>query len=367
MPLSQAKIDLVASIFAAAPDSALHRLEGVLMQARAADPSLDPVHAVAVTELESRRIVATVFEPLLPMAQAGGQPKIQTLKVRQLAHAWRSVALADPDLTERAGRAVQAFRGDGPPPPEFDAVCLSAADLLDDDDDELARLLRLCPVLRAIQPRLAAWTRNLTGEHIASVRLAFKDALAADENAGAALWEAIFAMLDQPWQVIRLISAAIDRPSDRYLASSELAGIGERLLSDVDARIASLKRFDPLQGEAGAAAEAASVLIAVHEIAEFEEWLVLNKEGPWGKRIGDQKRNLAVCMESRLRETEPAVAAALPTQPMRGAQARGRSPALVGRQGGRLADPDGGDAKRRRSGRVRRCPRTGAGSAGKTS
>ena len=58
---------------------------------------------------------------------------------------------------------------------------------------------------------------------------------------------------------------------------------------------------------------------ATQSINEFEQWLAINREGPWGSRLGGQKRALALAVEARLREVEAAVNAALPIQPMRAA------------------------------------------------
>lgn len=117
--------------------------------------------------------------------------------------------------------------------------------------------------------------------------------------------------------MLRLISLVMDKPTDRYLAASELAGFGERLLADVDRRIEALKRFDPNRGLEGGVDQAASVHYATVVISEFSQWLTIKRDGPWGSRLAAQKRNLALATESRLREVEPAVSAALPTQPMR--------------------------------------------------
>ncbi len=315
MPLSKAKIAMVAGVFAASPDVVLRRLESVLAGARSADPSLDEVHELAATESGRRATVAAVFAPILPLMAvpwAAGA----SVKPKALRSVWSEVAINDPDLAARATAGARTFWNPEAPPVEFDIACRRAVEFA--DDANLARLLRLCPLLRSIQPRLGGWIHSLSGEHVAAVRLAFKDALTLDADAARAFWDAVMAMLPNPWQVIRLISAATDRPSDRYLAESELAGIGERILDDIDSRIGSLKRFDPSCGEEAGAAEAASLLIAVHEIAEFEEWLTLRRDGPWGQRIAEQKVALSLAMEARLRETEPAVAAALPTQPGRG-------------------------------------------------
>lgn len=308
---------MVAGIFAAAPSEALQRLELVLTRAKLADPDFEPVHQLAAAEVGRRRVVFEVFEPLMPLTVGAAPLKIARLTQGRLNAAWRAVAAADAELAGRVEAAVKTYRRHGPPP-VLDEACALAAELTGDQDPALYRLLRLTPALRRVQEKLDVWTRNVTGESIAGIRLAFKDALAVDEDAGPVFWEAIFAMLDQPWQVIRLISAAIDRPSDRYLAASELGPMGERLLDDIDRRILSLKNFDPNTGEAGGAEAAASVVVAVQEITEFEEWLALNRGGPWGQRIGEQKMALALTMEARLRETEPAVAQALPIQPARG-------------------------------------------------
>ena len=316
MALSAAKSELVAGLFAVAPEDALRRLVGLLSTAAVADRSLEPVHAIASAEANLRRIVTAVFDPLLALAEGGEAPKHALIRKADLTSAWRRIAAQHDDLAERVLALVRTHRPDDEPPLEFDTVCAIAADACQSED--LARWLRLTPVLRRVEPRLEAWVRNLSGENVAAVRLAFKDALVIDEDAGPAFWEAVFAMLEQPWQVLRLISAVIDRPSDRYLASSELSDFGERLLADIDRRISAVRSFDPMQGEAGGAAAAAGIAVGVQMIAEFEAWLALAKDGPWGQRIHGLKRSLALTMEARLREVEPAVAAALPTQPVRG-------------------------------------------------
>ena len=321
MPIAKAKIALLDGLLAAAPDSVLRRLEMVFADARKSDPRFTEVYALAAKEGQVRRVVAIVFEPIVPLATSRPEaPRIALFAPDAFRKLWRRLVRVNPSLTAEAASAALAMRGDDEAPPCLDAACLECAALLGEDaqNSPLAQALILAPVLRCNQSRLAEWTRRSNAETIAAVRLAFKDALEDNENASLVFWEALFALLDEPWHILRLISAAADRPSDRYLASSELAGIGERLLADIDARMASLKRFDANCGPEGGSAEAASILIAVQEISEFEDWLAMKRDGPWGARIAEQKRALALCMEARLRETEPAVAAALPTQAARG-------------------------------------------------
>jgi hypothetical protein len=329
MPLSEAKIALVAKIFAAAPSAAVDRLESLLGVAQVADPTLEPVYNIAAEEAGARRTLAAIFSPLIPLICPATPPKRARLTMRQLRQAWNALSEGDSGLAESAGAVSRMLRPGDDPPHEFDLACRRAAELV--GDAELARLLRLAPVLRALQPRLPGWVRSVTGETVAAIRLAFKDAIETDEDAGPLFWDAVMAMLDEPWRIIRLISAATDRPSDRYLAASELAPIGERILSDVDERLADLKHFDPAGGAAAGAKAATSVLVAVQVIDEFEQWLAMKKDGPWGMRIAAFKAALAVIMEARLRETEPAVAAALPTL--------GRGPVKAVRPAPKLTEP----------------------------
>jgi hypothetical protein len=173
-------------------------------------------------------------------------------------------------------------------------------------------------------PKLSSWVRNLSGEHMAAIRLAFKDVTDADEDSAPLFMEAVLVHLEEPSQILRVISAVMDRPTDRYLAASELADLCERLLADIDRRVQGVRKFDPSRGFEGGTAEAASLAAACAAVKEFEQWLTMNKEGPWGSRIAVQKQGLAQGAEARLREVEPAVGAALPLQA--GRMIGGRAP-----------------------------------------
>jgi hypothetical protein len=312
MALSEDKLAMVAQIFALAPNDAVIRLEAVLSEARGADPSLQPVFIAAAKEAELRRAMSATFAPLLPLARSARSVGHGLVTLRELRLAWLALASGDPGLAECAAFAVRSLTTDEEAPHEFDLACRRAAELV--QSATMRRLLRLAPVLRALQPRLPACVRSTAGESGAIIRLAFKDALSVDEDVGLLFWEAVVAMLESPWQVLRLISTAIDRPSDRYLADSELAPICERLLNDIEKRLGELRRFDPNGGLPAGTAAATTLQVIAQEIAEFEQWLKLGKDGPWGGRIASFKAMAATLMEARYREIEPAVGVALPTQ-----------------------------------------------------
>lgn len=313
MALDEAKLGQVSRIFAMAPDPLLYKLERVLADGRRLDATLAPVHDLAAKERRSRGVMSRVFEPLLPLTAPTAAPTRQLITRQDLAAAWRAGAEADPHLAERIAHLAPTAP-DEAPPVELNTLCALAAEAVPGDSAHLKPLLRMTPVLRSLAPRLEDWVDNLSGENSAALRVAFKDAVTVDEDAGPLFWEAVFTYLQRPWTVIRLISAVIDRPSDRYLAESELASLGERLLVEVETCIAALKQFDPIMGEPAAQAAANAAAKALAIAAEFEDWLALRRDGPWGARIAGYKQAVSQIMEARMREAETAVAAALPTQ-----------------------------------------------------
>jgi hypothetical protein len=318
----------VKRLVESAPDVLLMRLNAALSAARGADPKFGPVADLVGTETADRRVRDIVLEPLKGLADANlDLPQQRLLSMRDIGRLWTLMKAVAPAAFAAASAATEALFVDDAPPPEFDDLCRQAAAALQAPEPvpaaavwpeperlRLAKLLGLAPVLRRALVKLPAWARHPNPENMAAMRLAFKDAIAVAEDAGPMFMEALLAHLQEPAQILRLISAVMDRPSDRYLASSELADIGERLLADIERRVQSVRRFDPYRGAEGGAAEAASVTVATGAVREFEEWLALSKDGPWGVRIVTQKQGLALAAEARLREVEPAVAAALPLQ-----------------------------------------------------
>jgi len=331
MGLSTAQLGAVEGLVRTAPDALLARLNAALSAARHQDPLFAPVSDIARAEAEDRRARNVVLEPLLDLARADlAPPKRALLAPGDINRFWRLMKAIAPHMVEAA-----VYRALGPastdaPPPVYDALCVEVSELLRQADpppgaavwppaerERLAKILMLAPILRSALPKLAGWVRNLNSENMAVVRVAFKDAIATAEDVGPLFIESLQTKLDEPSHVLRIISAVMDRPSDRYLASSELAGIGERLLEDADRRILAVRNFDPNRGLEGGAAEAASVLVACNIAKEFEQWLALSREGPWGSRVAGQKLAVALTVEARMREADKAVAAALPLQPNR--------------------------------------------------
>jgi hypothetical protein len=329
---SEIRLGAVRRLIEQVPDGTIRSLEGALAGGGRNDRAISVVHDILSAEMLERRVRSAVFGPVAPHCEPnpGEVPRL-TFPRDALGLAWRAVKATDPQLIERALRTAMTLRPDDEAPEAFDEICLKVAagvraggeafaplvQVLGGQADTFAQAMAVAPVVRSTLPKLPIWVRTLSNEYAAAIRLAFRDCTAVREDAGPVFMEMLFSHLEEPWQVLRLISLVMDKPTDRYLAASELASFGERLLADIDRRIDALKRFDPNRGLEGGVHQAASVHTATTLIDEFGQWLSINREGPWGARLAAQKRNLALAAESRLREVEPAVNAALPTQPMR--------------------------------------------------
>jgi hypothetical protein len=332
---SEVRLGAVRRLIEQVPDGTIRSLEGVLAHGGRGDRAIAAVHDIINAEVMARRVRTAVFSPLVPLCERNPMPvERMSFPSASLTLAWRAVTDSRPELIDKAMRSAVHLRHDDRPPPLFDEICAVVAagvrgadpafapliKLLDGEKgrvEKFAQALDLVPVVRATLPKLPIWVRTLSNDYAAPIRLAFRDSTAVREDAGPIFMELLFGHLEEPYQVLRLISLVMDKPSDRYLASSELASFGQRLLADIDRRIEALKSFDPSRGLEGGVDLAASVHTATILINEFDQWLAINREGPWGSRLAAQKRSLALSAEARMREVEPAVNAALPVQPMR--------------------------------------------------
>jgi hypothetical protein len=183
--------------------------------------------------------------------------------------------------------------------------------------DLLTGCLDLAAITRHALDLLPDWLGRMTDEKAAVLRLTYKDVDEIADDGGPKLFEMLIAHLSEPWPILRVISGAMSRPTDTYLASSEFASFGERLLDDIDTRLAAVGKFDADAGQAAAKAAAETARIITLEIAEFETSLTLSPESIWGRRVAKQKRALATIVESHLRAVDDFVGLALPIQTLR--------------------------------------------------
>jgi len=352
--LSNGQSSILKSLFGAVPDSAVDTLEMALACEASRGGAIAEVYDLIAEEAADRRIRAQVFGPLAALCKPSDGPSLRfpTGLPKLLMTALRA---ARPDLVLQA-RIADARRNQPDPeieidPAVYDQLCSAAAcglrapdanfapavALLDrarpEATEEFASMLDLAPVARRAVQKLPDWIGRASEEKSAAARLAYRDAVTLAEDAGPRLFDILYANLPEPWLILRVLSAVMDHPADRYVAVSELARFGEVVLDDIDRRLDQFRAFDPALGRAAGLAAGDALHVASLEIAEFETNIELSREGLWGKRIGKQKQTLAQLAESRLNQIEKVIDAALPQQMVRFGKGLKGQPKLA-------ADPD---------------------------
>jgi hypothetical protein len=194
--------------------------------------------------------------------------------------------------------------------------------------EAFAACLDISPVVRRTLPRLAEWITHPGEETGAAARLAYKDAVAITEDAGPRFFEMLAGQLAPPWMVLRIISAIMDKPTERYLADSELGGFPERVMADIDEALKAISKLDLDAGPEAGRVAGRLVELITQQTFELEVCIETTREHGWGQRIVGQKKALANVVEARLRDAEKLVMAALPAQSSGFARPRKSGPKL---------------------------------------
>jgi hypothetical protein len=332
--LTEARLASVRMLIQSAPDHVVCSLEAMLASGAEHSEPMRLIQQLVMLEMADRRARQAVFLPLVPLfiPFRANFPGLQ-FPPAALNRLWRALKLGAPQEAETAIAAAHEFATQTAPPGLYDGLCAAAAAglrarsneayaeaaaILDkaapDGAELLASYLDLAQVARAALDQMPDWLGRLNEDRIVAARLAFRDAVAVAEDAGPRLLEILYAHLEEPWRVLRLVSAVMHRPNDQYVANSELAVFGERLLDDVDARVKLVGAMAPDRGAVAGQEVGEAVRIVALEIQEFDETLELAPQGPWGSRLMRQKRALAQAIEARLKSAEAESAAALPVQ-----------------------------------------------------
>jgi hypothetical protein len=361
--LSESQLATVRALLSAAPDGAVRDLEETLCAGSGGQETMRAIRTMVASEALDRRARNAVFRPFVPLcapvrATLGGV----VFPTGVLGDVWRGLKASGGANVVLALASADPHHFETTPASIYDELCgeaaaglrsrandsyAAAATRLDQaasgGGEQFAAYLDLAPVARAALDRMHEWLGRLNDERIVAARLAFNDAVAVAEDGGPRLLEILYAHLEEPWAILRLVSAVMQRPDDRYVANSELAVFGERLLEDIDSQLKQVSAFDPDRGGDGGRLAGAAVRVAALEIQEFDESMELSQTGRWGTRLTRQKRSLVQAVEGRLKAVESEVAAALPLQ-----TSGFRRPGLRG-QPRLTADPDPRQVERARA------------------
>jgi hypothetical protein len=333
--LTESQLSVLRTVFGAASNPIIADLEQALAGEASRGGPIAAVHELLSKEAVARRVRAVVFEPIMPMCRPSPVGGVQFPAAAPVL-LWAALSEAAPAEAQAAEAAsLRPADDETPPDPVFDELCLIAAQNLRNESpgftavierldkaqaggaEDFASYLDLAPITRPALMRLPEWVGRMSDERAAAARLAYRDAVALSEDAGPRFFETLLAHLPEPWAILRVMSAVMTHPGDRYVAVSELAKFGEYILADVDRRLAEFKAFDPTGGAEAGRAAGDILHVASQEIAEFETSIELARDGPWGSRIAAQRRQMAQSAEARLGQIDKALDAALPLKMVR--------------------------------------------------
>jgi hypothetical protein len=340
--LSDRKIEIVRTLVESAPDKIVGGLQRALAETSGdGDTVLAGVRQLVEAEARDRMLRNAIFVAVAPMCVGnGGDLRSLVFPAGALAGLWRGLKSLAPQQVAAAaeasaGIAIALRSGRTPPDPSeaFDDLVAVAAEALRHSDlrdfcgaaelcerarpggaDALAACLDISPVVRRAIARLPDWVAHADEDVTAAARNAYKDAVAVAEDAGPRFFEMLAAQLSPPWMVLRVISAVMDKPTERYLADSELGGFPERVMGDIDASLKAVGALDLDGGPKAGRAAGETVSLVTQQVFELETCIELNRETGWGHRIVGQKQSLASLVEARLRDAEKYVGLALPMQ-----------------------------------------------------
>lgn len=321
------KLQLIRTLVETAPDKALRSLE-LALAGTSAQSAFAPVRELVDEETANRFVRNNVLATIVPLC-AVREDGATAFPPPVLSRVWRALRAIAPREAQEAAAKCNPWDLEQGAPPVFDELCKIAATALRDpeaaafdsvrslcDPEELAMCLQLSPIVRACLPKLSEWVSRMSDERAAAARLAYGDACRIREDAGPLLLDILSAHLPDGWRILRVISAVMDRPSDRYLASSEVKSLGERFLADIEASIAFIETFDFGGGEAVGRAAAQHAQKVQLQIVEFQQSVDLSKDGPWGRRVARFKQTMAKACEQRMDQIDRELEKAIPTRPI---------------------------------------------------
>lgn len=345
--LSERKIEIVRQLVETAPDKVVGGLQAALSET-SEDSALAGVRRLVESEARDRRLRNMVLQPIAPMCVGDGKdPTRLVFPARALGSLWRGLKEIAPEGVADAEEALIDYRPGESSNEPFDALVRLAANALRNratrnfaqaaevcdlarpgGADTLALCLDLSPVVRRTIPKLHDWITHFGNDTTASSRLAYKDAVQIADDAGPRFFDMLSAQLAHPWMVLRIISAVMSKPTERYLADSEMSGFGQRVMQQIEDTLKEISHLDPVAGPEAGRAAGKQVELITFLISEMETCVDLMKEHGWGHEIVKHKKSLAGVVESHLRSADKFVRAALPTQPARLRRIRREIPKL---------------------------------------
>jgi hypothetical protein len=296
------------------PQAALRSLEMALGLTN--DAKMVEVRDLITAEMEFRQVREAVFAPYMPLFRSRDDGLAGVTFAPWIVNAlWSALEKNESDLHAQAQFAFRSLRPEDPTPVVFFRLVTAAAHIchaapetiLPPDADaeacaavaEFGHYLDLHRLARQVLARLDDFMGRIDADKAAALRVLFSDASDLDIQGGTRLLEIIFANLDDGSQIIKFVAIVSDRPNDRFLAMSELADFGTRILDRIETDLTGLKAFMSGRGQGcddpGAAGD--RVAQCLGQLQAFGHYVELTRGGPWGNRVSEAQKTIAGLVE----------------------------------------------------------------------
>ncbi len=322
----------VRSIVQTVRDAGLGKLTSVL-SAQMGEHTMADVRDIVMMEMKDRKMRSIVFSPIASLCDKNQPGKTRSRFPFALPTLlWNALADSAPKLMTHARAMALRSESEEVLPYIFNQACDAALAGLQNNDPlfkpvieclgksspdavrEMIGFLKMSSVLRDVLIELPLWVGRMNSDDELSVRLAYRDAVKLTANGPARLFEFIHINLDAPQKILRIISAALDRPSDLSVEGTPLIEFGNLLLTQCETSLVSINEVDLNQGATAGIALASAAETIIGTITEFEESIALSKNGPWGRRVARIKRDISVAFENLIFQIEILIPKALPVE-----------------------------------------------------
>ncbi len=327
--IAEKRMNMLKGLVRTLPQTSLRSLEMALGLTN--DAKMVEVRDLITAEMAFRHVREVVFAPYMPLFRAREDGlagvRFEPWIVNTL---WSALEKSEPDLYAQAQFVLRSLRTEDPTPVVFFRLVTAAAHICHttpetilrpgaSDTDrtavtEFAHYLDLHRLARQVLARLNDFMGRIDADKAAALRVLFNDASDLDIKGGTRFLEIIFANLDDGSQIIKFVATVSDRPNDRFLAMSELANFGTRILDRIETDLAGLRSFMGGKGKVcddpGAAGDRVSQCLG--QLQSFGHYVELAREGPWGKRVTESQRLIADLVEHQLKSAEKVLEGVMP-------------------------------------------------------
>ncbi|PZO01204.1 MAG: hypothetical protein DCF28_10340 [Alphaproteobacteria bacterium] len=336
--LSVAHLATLAQMIERIPDDTLQKLSGVILS-MPGDKAVE-LSRVLADETRDRKRRCRVLKPIIPLfrPRADGVAAVQ-FPPAVLPRLWKAASAKEQAFLGKLDNDPLTGRPVDPATAETVAarICLAAAAAVRDQPDiiwpddgtnaserqaglaALAGICDLAPLAARGLPALMVWIGRPNEDQLAELRLLVRDAAAVAPEGAQRLLEILFAHLDDPSRIFRLVvHASTATGREIFLFDSELAVFVTRLIKTVEDRVARISTYRGDGGPDPFAVLRDDIAWCATVLTELDLTIQMQPGGVWGKQARDARLRVNATLHKLLSKAEATVEKALPTAKVQG-------------------------------------------------